>query len=221
MNVQRILVLLGLFAMNFCRPASGPTLELHQIFEESWNYQLQEFPVFATMVGVQDRNHQLASVSEADQQRRADYWRQIKQRLQGLEPGALEADDRVNYDIFLRQLEDDLSAHQFKSYLIPITAETGFHTGFARLPSIVPLENRRDYDNYLSRAGIGANLLPTTYRVDAKRNRARVGPAPDRPGRLSLNHRASHHRRPRPERILLVLSRTSPLVSAQPIENSC
>ena len=160
MNVQRILVLLGLFAMNFCRPASGPALELHQIFEESWNYQLQEFPVFATMAGVQDRNHQLASVSEADQQRRADYWRQIKQRLQGIEPGALEADDRVNYDIFLRQLEDDLSAHQFKSYLIPITAETGFHTGFARLPSIVPLENRRDYHNYLSRLA----LAPTYFQ---------------------------------------------------------
>ena len=160
MKFQRILFLTGMLGSISCTTASGPGLELHQIFEESWNYRLQEFPLFATVVGVHDFNDRLESVSEADQQRRADYWRQVRQRLHHIDLERLEAEDRVNYDIFLRQLEDRLSAHDFKSYLIPITAETGFHTAFARLPSIVPLQSRSDYDNYLSRLA----LAPTYFQ---------------------------------------------------------
>ena len=46
---------------------------------------------------------------------------------------------------------DRLAGYEFKSYLIPLNADSGFHTGLARLAKRVPLTTVKDYDNYISR----------------------------------------------------------------------
>jgi uncharacterized protein (DUF885 family) len=53
--------------------------------------------------------------------------------------------------MFRRRIEDGLAEYEFNDHLIPITAESGFHTGFARLPERVPLATTKDYENYISR----------------------------------------------------------------------
>ena len=53
--------------------------------------------------------------------------------------------------MFERDLSDDLARHQFRAYRIPITADSGFHTGLSRLPQDVPLATTKDYENYIAR----------------------------------------------------------------------
>lgn len=134
-----------------CGNADSSAKRLHRIFDDAWDFRLREQPLFATYVGNHDYDDRLPSVAEEDQKRRTEYWREALGRLEEIDRSGLPTAERINYDIFSRQLRDRVSDYEFKEYLIPITSETGFHTDFARLPAQVPLASASDYENYLSR----------------------------------------------------------------------
>ena len=134
-----------------CSDATDPTRELHQIFEDEWALRLREDPLFATSVGVHDFNDRLPDVSEAAEQRRTRFLEQLLARLDNIDRGRLSREDQINLDIFRIQLDSRIASFRYRSYLIPILADSGFHTSFARLPENVPLGTVRDYENYISR----------------------------------------------------------------------
>ena len=132
-------------------PAESTGDELHALFEEAWQFQMKENPLWATAVGIHDYNDRLPSFTIEDLERQAEYYQGVLDRLHAIDRDGLEAVDRINYDMFERRLSDRLTGFGFKEYLIPITAESGFHTGFARLPERVPLRTKQDYENYIAR----------------------------------------------------------------------
>ncbi len=128
-----------------------PPESLQTIYDEAWAFQMKESPLFATSVGVHDYDDRLPSVGIEDEERRAKYWKEVLARLDGFRREALPDTERINYDIFRRQIDDRLSEHEFQEHLIPLTSETGFHTRLAWLPEDMPLRTVDDYQNYLSR----------------------------------------------------------------------
>ena len=148
---KNIIVCVVLLSLAGCAGESDPTRELHQIFEDEWEFRLQEDPLFATSVGVHDFNDRLPEVNEAAQQRRARFQEELLARLDGIDLDRLSREDQINLDIFRIQLDSRIASFRYRSHLIPILADSGFHTSFARLPEDVPLGTVRDYENYISR----------------------------------------------------------------------
>jgi len=132
-------------------PAEAQQDRLHALFEETWAFRLQEDPLRATSVGEHAYDDRLPRVSVEDQRRRAEYYRDVLVQLDVIDRDALDVSDRINYDMFRRQLADDLQEFEFKGYLLPINADSGFHMDLSRLPSRVPLGSVADYDNYIER----------------------------------------------------------------------
>lgn len=124
---------------------------LDDIFEEEWKFRLEQDPLFATSVGYHVYNDRLPSVAETDFDRRRDFYRTILQRLQQIKRSDLERNQQISFDLFKSQIEDFVSDLEFRSYLIPLNADTGFHTEFASLPRMVPLATTKDYENYIAR----------------------------------------------------------------------
>ena len=124
---------------------------LQALFDEAWEFRLREDPVFATSIGRHEYNDRLASVALPDLERRVQFWRDVLVRLDGFDVNSLTAPDRLNYDLFRLQVEDRIKSFEFKEYLMPLTAEAGFHTSFAFLPQNIPFQTTRDYQNYISR----------------------------------------------------------------------
>ncbi len=125
--------------------------QLHTLFEEAWDSDLREYPVFATAVGDLRYNDRLRSVAPDDHARRAAASRVFLERLRAIDRSALDVTDRVSYDMFERRLEDALTDFTFRGYEIPITADAGFHVAFARMPQFVPLFTAEDYEDYIAR----------------------------------------------------------------------
>ena len=137
-----------------CQTAlAGATERFTALYEKEWQFRLQEFPTLATSVGDHSQNHRLARVAESDQLRRHQFWTSVLTELAAIERSALDRNDRANYDIFKRQLDNFVSEYQSGAYLIPMNSDYGFHVDLARLPDTVPLNNQADYENYLSRLG--------------------------------------------------------------------
>ncbi|HSR70541.1 MAG TPA: DUF885 domain-containing protein [Acidobacteriota bacterium] len=151
--MKRILVLSAfMVAMAACGGApEDPGRELHAIFDETWDFQMKENPLFATSTGNHRYDDRLPNASAEAEERRAEYWTGILERLDAIDRAALSAQDQIHYDIFRQQTENRIESVRFKDYLIPVNADSGFHIGFARLPDRVPLNNGDDYRNYIAR----------------------------------------------------------------------
>ncbi|MCI0442939.1 DUF885 domain-containing protein, partial [bacterium] len=150
--MKKILVILFILSSNvFFGADMSSNSELNALFQEEWQWRQKEDPLFATSVGVNTYNDQLPSVAEKDEERRTQDRQQFLDRLHKIDPAKLNNNDRVGYELFEYQLQDNISEFGFKSYLIPWNADSGFHSGFAQLARQVPLDTVKDYENYIAR----------------------------------------------------------------------
>jgi uncharacterized protein (DUF885 family) len=129
------------------------------LLSQAWELDKRENPLLATGTGDHRYNDRLPSVAPADLERRAAAARSELEALRAIDRAALAPQDRVSYDMFARELERSLARHAFRAIRIPITSDSGFHTGLSRLPQEVPLANLKDYENYLARL----RAIPTYF----------------------------------------------------------
>lgn len=133
--------------------------QFQALYQKEWNFRLREFPLTATWAGENQFNHRLGSVDEESQRRRYEYWQAVIQQLDLIKHSELPLDEQINAAIFRRQIESSIANYQFKSYLIPINSDSGFHSELAQLPRLMPFNSLRDYQNYLSRLGEVARVF--------------------------------------------------------------
>ncbi|HJZ12678.1 MAG TPA: DUF885 domain-containing protein, partial [Acidobacteriota bacterium] len=148
--MKRITVLFG-FCFLLCGFAFGTDPTLQAVFDEDWNFRLQEDPLFATSAGNHKFDDRLPSVTKTDWERRNAFYQTILQKLNRIDRAQLNRTDQISYDLLKQDLQDNISEFEFQTYLIPLNADSGFHTEFARLPRQMTLLTVKDYQNYIAR----------------------------------------------------------------------
>jgi uncharacterized protein (DUF885 family) len=131
--------------------AADEVVRLHAIFDRTWEAGLKENPLHATSVGRHEYDDQLPSATMADLERRHAQTKATLAELAGIDRSRLPVAEMVNYDIFKQRLDDSIASFDLGDYQVPFNADSGFHSGFSRLPKDVPLATVRDYENYISR----------------------------------------------------------------------
>ena len=123
-----------------------------QLIHDEWEARLQTDPLFATYAGDSRYNDRLPGATE-------DYYtgwlqtlRGFLQRLNLIDAASLTVEEKINYEIFRRLLENEIGELEFHAYRLPISKSGGFHTSIPEmLPFISPFDTIQDYENYLSR----------------------------------------------------------------------
>jgi len=143
-------------AMGLAAPRAGATetnakTRFDALLAQAWEQDMRESPLRATATGDHRFNDRLPSMTIGDLERRAAAARAQLTTLQAIDRAALAPQDRVSYAMFEHGLREDLARHQFRTWRIPITSDSGFHTGISRLGQEVPLATVKDYENYLAR----------------------------------------------------------------------
>lgn len=136
----------GVFVLLFA--AISVTAQMHPSIERALNY----IRVFNRAESQRDSamGHWLGSNSEEDFARRYQFYRELHDSLSGLNPNVLDKSDRINLELLLYTVKDELSAYRYKSYLNPILSDEGFHTGLAYMGNDV-LVTENDFKSYINR----------------------------------------------------------------------
>jgi uncharacterized protein (DUF885 family) len=131
--------------------ASSAASAFHQILDEDWEARLREDPLLASSVGDHRYDDRLPSVAPADLGRAAQRRRATLARLEAIDRGGLDTQDRISFDMLARELRDDVADHEFGEWRLPINADSGFHTALADLARSTTFANVRDYESYIAR----------------------------------------------------------------------
>jgi len=139
---------------------------LHRLFQLQNDYALHEFPEYATYVGVRGQNDRWTDYSpEAIARRKAALELPVK-ALASIDRAALAPDDRLNYDLFRRGIEQWREGRRFPSELLPMNQIGGIHqTVPSMLGQRMPTGTEADYQAILSRLRAVPTLVDQTIAL--------------------------------------------------------
>lgn len=147
----RALLLVALFAALLARAAAQtPAEALHQLFEEEWEWTMREYPTFASSLGDRRYNDRWADVSLAAYERRHRHRLDVLERLKRINRDPLSEADRLNYDLFRKDLEQAVEGHKFRDYLLPINQRGGIQNE-DEMTEQLRFQTVKDYEDWIAR----------------------------------------------------------------------
>ena len=150
---------------------------LHRLFQLHTDYVLQEFPEFATYVGVRGQNGRWTDYSpEAIAGRKAALGLPAK-ALASIDRAALSAADRLNYDLFRRRVEERLAGRRFPWELMPLNQLGGIQQSVPQmLGEQMPTSTEADYEAIVSRLRGTPTMVDQTIALMREGLRRRITP---------------------------------------------
>ena len=143
---------------------AGPAEDFAELLDDTWEWRLNENPVMASRLGDRRKNDQWSDLRLAAIERRHEDERQFLRRLRIIDSSALSAGDRLNYDLFRRELESSIDAHEYKNYLMPMSQRGGVQSLESTAESI-RLANVGDYEDWLVRMATVKTVIAQTMAL--------------------------------------------------------
>ncbi|HWU76639.1 MAG TPA: DUF885 family protein [Rhodanobacter sp.] len=132
---------------------------LNALLAEQWQYGLKNSPEFATMLGDLRYNDRWTDASlahvAADHKVNEDFLK----RFEAIDTTGFADSDKLNQQLMVRQLKDNLRGYQLKLYEMPLDQMNGAHIALAGFVSSIPFNNTKEYDDYLARL----KAVPTLF----------------------------------------------------------
>ena len=129
--------------------------QLDALYAEFWEESLALNPIQATFVGDARYNDQLPNFLSAEFRKTThDFNQRWLDRVAAIDANTLDGQARLSHDIFLRDLQQNLEAERFPTWLQPIQQFRSFASFVAQLgsgQSAQPFKTVVDYDNWLER----------------------------------------------------------------------
>ena len=124
---------------------------LHNIIDDYWAYQLNQYPEFASSLGVDDPVGRVSDPSLEAEDKRVEKARAWLKQLDAIDTATLSEDDKTNYGILRRSLAEQIEANSYGQRTINFTNRGGWHQGFASMQNNLPFRNAQDYRTYINR----------------------------------------------------------------------
>jgi prolyl oligopeptidase len=151
MKRLNIALLALLFAASSSARADAGT-DFAALLAEHWEWQLANSPIMASMIGDHRYNDQWQDQGLDAIEGRYEDTREFLQRAYAIDRAALSEADQLNYELFRRQLQDDVDRHRFRGYLLPFFHRGGLQN-LENVTNQLPLVTTRDFEDWLVRVG--------------------------------------------------------------------
>ena len=163
MSNARNLAISLIFLTNLAANAD-PADDFRVLLDESWEWQLVQNPVFASSLGDRRFNDKWADLSieaiETRHQQRQDFL----DRLRAIDASGLNENDQLNYDLFRRELHNDIDGHQYKNYLMPINQRGGVQS-LESTAEQLRMQTVKDYEDWLARMAAVPEVIEQTMAL--------------------------------------------------------
>ncbi len=123
---------------------------LNRLYDNYWEFILKENPTYATYLGDHRYDNWLEDASAEAYEKRVQQLKKFLADLKSLKKPS-GGEDRLNHDLFKRELALQIEGANYHPYILPITQQTGPHIDLPQLVTYHPFKTLQDYVNYVSR----------------------------------------------------------------------
>ena len=187
--------------------------QMNKLYEDYFEDLLRLMPLAATFLGDERYNDRLQNTASPEFHRdMAELQRRYLERARRIPPAALNGSDRISYDVFTAERQQQLDGDRFPDWLLPIDQMDSMASTLAVLgsgASAQPFRNTGDYEKFLKRAA--AFVTWSNSAIAAMREGMRRGVVQPRALMLKTVPQLRQHRRTgsRQERLLAAVDEFS------------
>lgn len=149
------------------------TTALHKLFDADWNYQMEQFPTTASTLGDRRWNDRWEDVSIAAIEKRQQHRIDTLAQLKGIDRQKLSTRDQLNYDLFLKELGNDIEEFKFRTYLLPLNQRGGVQSS-DELAELLRFTTVKDYEDWIGRLRAFPKLMEQTIALMREGVKARI-----------------------------------------------
>ena len=128
-----------------------PHDQLVALFEAQWDWQAQAYPELATETGDDRFDDKLTDFSPAALAQRQQHEREVLERVKGFDRSALSPEDRLNLDLFLYPLQQEVDSFRFHGEYLQLNQLESPASDLAQLARAIPRGHVKDLENFLAR----------------------------------------------------------------------
>lgn len=152
----------GLFASQAA--LADASEDFHALLGEAWEWYLAENPMVASRAGDRRYNTEWSDDSLAAIERRHLERRDFLRRVYAIDRASLPEADKLNYELFRRDLQRRVDEHQFKGHLMPFSQRGGVQNLDSQA-SYLRFETVGDYEDWLVRMDKIDTVVEQTIEV--------------------------------------------------------
>ncbi|MGB7556557.1 MAG: DUF885 domain-containing protein [Candidatus Korobacteraceae bacterium] len=148
------LVLCFFYAVQvFAAPADieARRTRLNALISELWEWNLQQDPVYASILGDKRYNDQLGSDSEKTTLEQQAKEKEFLKQFEGIDASGLPHQDVLNRELEIRSLKEDIEGTDLKLWQMPVNQMGGIHINAPQMVTVLSFQTVKDYDDYIAR----------------------------------------------------------------------
>jgi prolyl oligopeptidase len=140
---------------------AGPSEDFASLLDEHWEWQLAQYPAFASSLGDHRYNDRWTDLGIDAIKERQQQVREFLRRVYAIDRAALAEEEQLDYELFRRELQDSVDEFQFDGHLMPLHHRGGIQN-LDNTTNSIPLDTVGDYDDWLVRMGQVDTLVEQT-----------------------------------------------------------
>ena len=125
--------------------------QLNALISELWEWNMQQNPVYASILGDKRYNDQLGSASEKTILEERAKEQDFLKRFEAIDGTGLPHQDVLNRELEIRSLKEDIEATDLKLWQMPVNQMNGIHIDAPQLVTVLSFQTVKDYDDYIAR----------------------------------------------------------------------
>ncbi|HET6630564.1 MAG TPA: DUF885 domain-containing protein [Woeseiaceae bacterium] len=145
--------------------------EFEKLLDDAWQWELRENPVRASRLGDRRYNDRWADRSVEAIERREAEQQAFLERLLAIDPSALGEENRLNYELFRRQLRNDIDAYRFRTWLMPVSHRGGVQN-LDSVAEALRFATVEDYADWLARMTAVDTVIEQTMALQERGRRS-------------------------------------------------
>ena len=132
------------------KPLNQTAKALHELFASEWDYQMEQYPTWASRLGDRRWNDRWGDRSLDAIDKRHRHKLEVLTKLKAMNREAFSPSDRLNYDLFVKDYQDEVDGYRYRWYLIPLNQRGGIQTA-DELADTLRFETLKDFEDWLAR----------------------------------------------------------------------
>ncbi|CAN5350979.1 DUF885 domain-containing protein [soil metagenome] len=144
--------------------AQDATKQLYDLFDSEWQWTLETSPTFASYLGDKRYNNRWNDESLTAIKSRNQHQIETLSRLTKINRAELSDKDKLNYDLFQKDLESALDNFKTQLYLLPINQRGGIQTS-DELAEFLQFQTVKDYEDWIARLNAFPVLMEQTLAL--------------------------------------------------------
>ncbi len=148
--MKRLLLTAACLCLIVSAHAADAETSFHALLDREWEWNMQQWPTWASSLGDRRWNDRWDDVSLATQEAQQKHREGLLEEVKGIDRKALSPADQLNLDLFLRDLEMQVKGWQFHLHLMPVTQRDGIQLA-DELADSLRFQTVKDYEDWIAR----------------------------------------------------------------------